>query len=87
MYTVYALYFSNGTVYVGMTENFERRLGEHKRGKTQSTKNREIVKVLEIEQCPDRVMAHRREKYWKSGCGKEQLKCRGVEQSGSSPGS
>ncbi|MFZ1736130.1 MAG: GIY-YIG nuclease family protein [Candidatus Moraniibacteriota bacterium] len=87
MYTVYALYFLNGTVYVGMTDNFERRLSEHKRGKTQSTRQKEILSVKIIEYCDDRLTARKREKYWKSGCGKEQLKYRGVEQSGSSPGS
>ncbi len=47
---------------------------EHKRGHTKSTKNRGEFGIIYIEQCVDRASAREREKYWKSGCGKEQLK-------------
>lgn len=71
-----------------MTKDLTRRIKEHQYGKTRSTKNREIVRVLRIEECVNRVLARKREKYWKSGCGKEKLKkYSGVEQSGSSGGS
>lgn len=61
-------------MYVGMTDNLKRRIKEHLRGKTKSTKNRKIIKVIIIERCEKRLMARKREKYWKSGCGKEALK-------------
>lgn len=90
MHTIYALYFNDGRIYVGMTSDLKRRVKDHYRGKTQSTKNRRIMKIIKIENCPNRIIARKREKYWKSGCGKEMLKkikYRGVEQSGSSCGS
>lgn len=74
MYTVYALRFSDERIYVGFTNDIDRRIVEHKRGHTKSTKNRGEFSIIYIEKCSDRVSARSREKYWKSGCGKEQLK-------------
>jgi putative endonuclease len=74
MYTIYGLNFDDGRIYVGMTDNLARRIKEHKRGRTKSTKNRGDFKIIKIEECDNRVTAREREKYWKSGCGKEQLK-------------
>ena len=75
MYTVYALQFCNsGRIYVGFTNDLNRRLAEHKRGHTKSTKNRGDYLLVYTEECSDRVTARTREKYWKSGFGKEQLK-------------
>lgn len=65
-----------------MTNNLNRRIKEHKRNKTKSTKNLGEFNVIIIEKQPNRIMAREREKYWKSGCGKEQLK----NWSGSSAG-
>ena len=73
---------------MGMTSDLDKRIKDHRRGKTRSTKNRGEFIVKIIEKCNSRKEARIREKYWKSGCGKEQLKhYRGVEQSGSSSGS
>ncbi len=73
-----------------MTSKYNQRMEEHKKGKTRSTKNRgEFISKI-IEKCETRREARLREKYWKSGCGKEELKKKyysGVEQSGSSGGS
>ena len=60
-----------------MTNNLSRRLEEHRRGKTKSTKNRGSFSVKIIEKCETREDARKREIYWKSGCGKEQLKILG----------
>jgi putative endonuclease len=88
MYTVYALQFDSGKLYVGMTNDLRRRIHEHRKGKTKSTKGKKIVAVLKIEECSDSLQARAREKYWKSGQGREKLKnYSGVEQSGSSLGS
>lgn len=90
MYTVYALVFIDGDVYIGMTQDLCKRIARHKRGCTRSTKNRKICRVLRIEICLNRREAREREIYWKSGCGKERLKqfiYSGVEQPGSSSGS
>jgi len=75
MYKVYALFFKDiKRIYVGMTKDIKQRISEHERGKVKSTKNRGkfIVKILE--ECKNRKLARKREKYWKSGCGKEKLK-------------
>ena len=75
MYVVYALFFEDvKRIYVGMTGNLEERIKYHKRGKTRSTKNRGTFIVKIIEECVSREEARKREKYWKSGCGKELLK-------------
>lgn len=89
MYSIYALFYKDlNRIYVGMTEDLEKRINDHKRGKTRSTKNRGNFSVMVMEECQTRDEARKREKYWKSGCGKEVLKLyRGVEQSGSSSGS
>lgn len=85
MYSIYALHFEK-IIYVGMTDNIERRIREHKNGKTRSTKNRGDFYVEIMEECEDRKSARKREKYWKSGCGKEKLKIAGWSN-GSSSGS
>ena len=90
MYKIYALFYKDlDRVYVGMTKDLTRRIAEHKRGKNISTKNRGSFSVCLIEKCRNVNEARVREKYWKSGYGKERLKkyYRGVEQSGSSAGS
>jgi len=75
MYTVYALFFKSGKmIYVGMADDLERRIREHKNGKTRSTRNKGNFVVKIIEKCESRIEARKREKYWKSGCGKEKLK-------------
>ena len=87
MFTIYALCFESGRIYVGMTSDLDRRIKEHERGKTRSTKDRGKFTVKAIETCTDRVHARQREKFWKSGRGRELLKYSGIEQSGSSSGS
>jgi len=74
MYIIYALEFINGRIYVGMTNNLNRRIEEHRRNKTKSTKNRGKFNVIIIEEQSESIIARQREKYWKSGCGKERLK-------------
>jgi putative endonuclease len=61
-------------IYVGLTNNFERRLVEHNSGSNKTTKPyRPFEKVL-LEAYPSRPEARVREKYLKSGAGKEFLK-------------
>ena len=61
-------------IYVGFTNNLERRLHEHKIGKTKSTKSYYPFKLIYTEEIQERQNARKREKYLKSGCGKEFLK-------------
>ncbi len=74
MYYVYALKSINKRyIYVGLTNNVERRVGEHNTGKEQTTKPYRPFKLLITEELRTRVEARKREKYYKSGIGKERL--------------
>ena len=75
MYKVYAIVSNkDGRIYVGFTTNIERRLKEHNAGKTKSTKGYCPWELFFTEEVETRQIARQREKYWKSGTGKEQLK-------------
>ncbi len=64
----------DGRLYVGMTSDLNRRLEEHLNGKVFSTKGYRPWKLVLFEQCSSRADARNREKYLKSGSGKEWLK-------------
>ncbi len=75
MITVYSLYDKIlNEIYVGMTNDFERRLSEHKRGQSFYTRKFKSFVVLHKEEYPDYKIARKREKYLKSGIGKEFLR-------------
>ncbi|WP_346239151.1 GIY-YIG nuclease family protein [Niabella insulamsoli] len=61
-------------IYVGMTDNLERRLRQHNNGENRSTKAYKPFTLLYTEQFDDRKSARIKEKYLKSGVGKEFLK-------------
>ena len=72
---VYALKsLKDGRIYVGFTGNLEKRLNEHNSGKTSSTKAWVPWELLYSEKVSTRIEARKREKYLKSGIGKEYLK-------------
>jgi putative endonuclease len=88
MYKIYALFFKDiQRIYVGMTGNIEQRICDHNKGRTKSTKNKGKFDMKILEECKDRKIARKREKYWKSGCGKEKLKNIAEWSNGSSRGS
>ena len=60
--------------YVGMTMNVERRVKEHNSGKTKSTKGYRPWSLFFFEEHDSRGAARMREKYLKSGIGKEFIK-------------
>jgi putative endonuclease len=75
MYIVYVVRSKVGNrLYVGFTENIERRVKEPNSGKTKSTKGYIPWNLVYTEEVNDRKSARKREKYLKSGCGKEYLK-------------
>jgi len=75
MYKVYAIISGKDQrIYVGLTSNIDRRLIEHNSGQTFSTKGYRPWKLLYSENVADRQKARKREKYLKSGVGKEFLK-------------
>ena len=62
--------------YTGIINNLERRLGEHNKGSgaTKSTKGRGPFKIVYQEEVADSKAAREREKFLKSGKGREFLK-------------
>jgi putative endonuclease len=75
LFYVYAIKSTkHNYIYVGMTANMNRRLAEHNSGKTRSNKHYAPFNIIYSEVCPDRMSARVREKYLKSGVGKEFLK-------------
>ncbi|PIR50273.1 endonuclease [Candidatus Peregrinibacteria bacterium CG10_big_fil_rev_8_21_14_0_10_54_7] len=61
-------------LYVGFTKNLKRRLSQHTNGQVRSTQPHRPFQLLHIEHYSTRQEARNREKYLKSGCGKEWLK-------------
>jgi len=59
---------------MGMTNNIKRRLAEHNNGENRSTKAYKPFVLICIEPFNGRIEARAREKYLKSGIGKEFLK-------------
>lgn len=58
-----------------MTSDIDRRLSQHNNGEVFSTKGFRPWIMIFKEDCGEsRVFARKREKYWKSGVGKERLK-------------
>jgi len=77
MYYVYILQsIKDGHHYTGITNNIERRLAEHNKGKksTPSTRSRGPFKLIYTETAFDRKVARAREKFLKSGAGREFIK-------------
>jgi putative endonuclease len=68
------LSLSDNRTYVGLTNNFARRLKEHNSGKVRSTKHRIPFKILFTEQFETLKEARKRENWWKSGVGRRKLK-------------
>ena len=73
MWFVYVLMNKEERMYIGISESPERRLREHNFGRTKSTKGFTPWKIVFKEACNNRREARDREKYWKSGFGRERL--------------
>lgn len=61
-------------LYKGLTTNLETRIHEHNSGKTKSTSPYKPWKLVYFEKFDSRDEARKREKYFKSGIGREFLK-------------
>jgi len=83
MYTVYALRSKkDNSLYVGLTNNIKRRIKQHNAGKESYTKHKRPYDFLYAEEFPTRIEARKREKFLKSGCGRELLKNKLCEDGG-----
>ena len=60
--------------YVGHTENLKKRVEEHNKGKTRSNKSYKPFELVYFERFGSRREAIERERYFKSGSGREYLK-------------
>ena len=75
MYYVYAIKSrSRYYIYVGISDNIDRRFEQHQKGYNQTTKPYRPFVLIYTEKCNSRIEARKREKYLKSGVGKEFLK-------------
>jgi len=75
MYTVYAISsISRNYIYVGMTSDLKARLNRHNSGYERTTRPYAPFQLIYQENCENRTKARVREKYWKSGAGKEKLR-------------
>jgi putative endonuclease len=72
VYTIKSL--EKNYIYVGLTDNPDRRLEEHNSGKGRATKPYAPIQLIYLEKVGTREKARQREKYLKSGIGKESLK-------------
>jgi putative endonuclease len=75
MYYVYAIKsLTRNYIYVGLTDDTERRISQHNNKKEKTTRSFAPFKTILIEKYDTRIEARIREKYLKSGIGKEYLK-------------
>lgn len=75
MFFVYAIKSEvRNYIYVGLTDNFDRRLLQHNSGQNITTRAYTPFVVVLVEFYETRPEARKREKYLKSGIGKEYLK-------------
>jgi putative endonuclease len=75
MFFVYAIKsIDKNYIYVGLTNNIQRRLSDHNKGYNKTTKPYFLFYLICLENYSDRLSARKREKYLKSGVGKEYLK-------------
>ncbi len=75
MWHVYALKsLKDKHLYIGISEDPYKRLKEHNSGMTKSTRPRRPFQIIYQEKCGSRIDARKREKYLKSGIGREFLK-------------
>lgn len=63
----------DGGVYIGMSENPEKRIKGHNSGQTQSTKGRRPLVLVHKESVGARKLARERGKWFKSGDGREWI--------------
>ncbi|HBC31916.1 MAG TPA: hypothetical protein DC024_11835 [Clostridiales bacterium] len=72
---VYVILCDDGSLYKGFTNNLRERYIQHNTGKgAKHTKSHKPIAVVYYEEKPSEEEAVKREKYFKSGSGREWLK-------------
>jgi len=75
MITVYAIYSNDcDKIYVGLTNDLERRLSEHRRGYSRSTKRFKNIKLIHTKKFANYKLARIEEKRLKAGAGRRFLR-------------
>jgi putative endonuclease len=73
-WSVYLLRCSDGTLYCGATNDVDRRLAAHGRGRVKYTRGRLPVQLAHLESATDKSDALRREAAWKRLSRREKLR-------------
>ncbi|HEY4755448.1 MAG TPA: GIY-YIG nuclease family protein [Ignavibacteriaceae bacterium] len=66
--------------YIGFTNNLDRRINEHNSGLVKSTKNRKPLILIYTEEFERKTEAMAREKFFKTGKGRELLDTVNIKQ-------
>ena len=74
MFVAYVLKDNKGRVYKGMTNDFMRRLAEHRSGHTKTTSKMNNLELVYKEEYVTFEEARKRELYFKSAAGRKFLK-------------
>ncbi|MCX5726312.1 MAG: GIY-YIG nuclease family protein [Candidatus Saganbacteria bacterium] len=75
MYYTYILRsLKDKKLYVGFTEDIQKRFNEHNSGLVKSTKDRMPFELIYYEACLNKLDAIKREKYFKTGFGRRFIK-------------
>jgi len=74
MYTVYVIEDDRRRRYKGLTNKLPRRLVEHYKGKTKTTRRMKGIRLVYKEEYLTFIQAKKREKYLKSAAGRRYLK-------------
>ncbi|MEI8096743.1 MAG: GIY-YIG nuclease family protein [Candidatus Moraniibacteriota bacterium] len=78
MFTVYVLQDKDNKLYKGVTGNIQRRLSEHLKGKTKTTRQMVNIKIVYTEEYETFDLARKREVYLKTAAGRRFLKKKGL---------
>ena len=74
-YYVYVLFSpKDKLLYIGSTHDLKARFKRHREGKVRATKERRHLELIHYEYFIDKYEALAREKFFKSGFGRNQLK-------------
>ena len=77
MYYTYVLKSeADGKLYIGWTDDLRFRLSKHNKGQVPATASRMPLKLVYYEACINKKLAIAREKYFKTGYGRNFLKSR-----------
>ncbi|MDP3901738.1 MAG: GIY-YIG nuclease family protein [bacterium] len=74
MYAVYVIVNTDNNIYIGQTNNLERRLSEHNSANNHFTNNRGVRRIIYKERIPNRRLAIIREKQLKSSRGRDRIR-------------